>query len=289
MAKRRRREQQHLAQRSTRRKAYGSSASGQPDVKYRPPFPFNILQNAKIFYISGAAIMVGGVVIAAVAGGRGANPGNPVDIPTLSPSATPDGTTTPGETPTPNPRNFPRAEAVIDPDAYTYTATINTAKGEIVIELFADEAPNTVNSFVFLAQNNFFDGLVFHRVEPNFVAQGGDPLGTGFGGPGYETQVEDNDIPNDRGRISMARAGGSTTFGSQFFINLKDNPGLDAPGSKYPPFGEVIEGMDVVDQLEVGDVMISVTITATLKPGVTPTAVPTSTPEGGDATATPTE
>ncbi|MYK25711.1 MAG: peptidylprolyl isomerase, partial [Dehalococcoidia bacterium] len=96
-------------------------------------------------------------------------------------------------------RNYPAADFVIEPDFELYTATISTSRGDIVIELFVDAAPNTVNSFVFLAENRFFDGLVFHRVVENFVVQGGDPLGTGRGGPGYITGDEPNEIRNETG------------------------------------------------------------------------------------------
>ncbi|MEX2080389.1 MAG: peptidylprolyl isomerase, partial [Dehalococcoidia bacterium] len=161
MAKRRRKDQQHIAQRQSRRRSYGFGGTNQPEVKYRPPFPFNLLQNAKVFYVIGAFVMVGGVVLAAVAGSRGVNNSDPVDIETPDSTATLDGSATPGTTPTPNPRQFSQAEEVIDPAAFTYTATITTSKGEIVIELFAEEAPDTVNNFVFLAQEGYFDGLTF--------------------------------------------------------------------------------------------------------------------------------
>tara|TARA_Y100000588_G_scaffold318697_1_gene348352 strand:- start:451 stop:1236 length:786 start_codon:yes stop_codon:yes gene_type:complete len=160
-------------------------------------------------------------------------------------------------------RNFQFAEFVIDAEAENYIATIATAKGSIVIELFVDVAPMTVNSFIFLAENHFFDGLTFHRVVDNFVVQGGDPSGTGRGGPGYSTNDEPNDIRNETGTIAMAKGAGQTVFGSQFFINLKDNPALDFDAGnrdKFYPFGRVIEGMDVINALEQGDVMESVTI-----------------------------
>jgi cyclophilin family peptidyl-prolyl cis-trans isomerase len=124
--------------------------------------------------------------------------------------------------------------------------------GDIVVKLNADIAPNTVNSFVFLAQQGYFDNITFHRVVNNFVIQGGDPLGTGSGGPGYVTQDEPNEVPNKRGTLSMAKTRGATSFGSQFFINLKDNPSLDfnnTGGDKFYPFAEVTAGMDIVDAI----------------------------------------
>ncbi len=166
-------------------------------------------------------------------------------------------------------RNYQAADFVIEPEAELYTATISTSKGDIVIELFADIAPNTVNSFVFLAENRFFDGLVFHRVVDNFVVQGGDPTGTGRGGPGYITGDEPSDVRNEAGTIAMAKGAGQPYFGSQFFINLKDNPALDFDAGNrdsFYPFGRVIEGMDVVNAIVEGDVMESVTITRAPNP-----------------------
>lgn len=132
---------------------------------------------------------------------------------------------------------------------------LTTNKGEIRFTLFADEAPTTVSNFVFLATNKFYDGLTFHRVEPNFVIQGGDPEGTGRGGPGYRFDDEPVSRPYRRGIVAMANAGPNTN-GSQFFIMLKDTPLPPA----YTIFGEVTAGMDVVDQIRVGDTMTNVTV-----------------------------
>lgn len=146
---------------------------------------------------------------------------------------------------------FARAEQVIEPGK-SYAARVKTSKGEFVVELFAEEAPNTVNSFAFLAREGFFDGLTFHRVVKDFVIQGGDPTGQGSGGPGYETKDEPNEISNERGTLAMAKTPGADEFGSQFFINLGDNTGLDYNNDmpdKFYPFGRVIEGMDVVDAI----------------------------------------
>ena len=127
----------------------------------------------------------------------------------------------------------------------TYTATINTSKGKIVVELFAKEAPKSVNNFVFLAREKFYDGTIFHRVIPNFMIQGGDPTGTGRGGPGYkfENENKDSQRPFKAGTVAMANAGPNTN-GSQFFINDGDSPWLTA--DKYTIFGHVKEGLDVV-------------------------------------------
>ncbi|WVV21927.1 peptidylprolyl isomerase [Erysipelothrix piscisicarius] len=117
--------------------------------------------------------------------------------------------------------------------------------GIIKVELYPDIAPNTVNNFISLAQNSFYDGLLFHRVIPGFMIQGGDPKGTGTGGPGYTIKGEfaqnnfDNPIKHQRGVISMARSKGNDTAGSQFFIVTSDSPHLDG---SYAAFGNVIEG-----------------------------------------------
>ena len=128
----------------------------------------------------------------------------------------------------------------------TYTALLKTTRGEIELELYPQYAPITVNNFVFLANEKYYDGTVFHRVIANFVIQGGDPTGTGMGGPGYT--IKDEFGPNNRngrGTISMANSG-PNTGGSQFFINLVDNNYLDG---KHPVFGEVVEGMEFVDAI----------------------------------------
>ena len=151
----------------------------------------------------------------------------------------------------PTAETFTAAGTVVDPTKQ-YTATIKTSKGDIVIRLFADKAPNTVNSFVFLAKEGYFDGIAFHRVLKDFVVQGGDPTGSGSGGPGYSTKDEPNEIKNTRGTLSMAKVSGAAEFGSQFFINLKDNTALDynnPSANKFYPFAEVTSGLDVVDAI----------------------------------------
>ncbi len=134
-------------------------------------------------------------------------------------------------------------EMVIDPKK-KYTAILHTDKGDITLELTADKTPRTVNNFVFLARENFYDGIIFHRVIPDFMAQGGDPTGKGSGGPGYRFADEfDPSLKHDRpGVLSMANAGPGTN-GSQFFITHVPTPWLDG---KHSIFGHVIGGMDVV-------------------------------------------
>ncbi len=134
-------------------------------------------------------------------------------------------------------------EMVIDPRK-KYTATLSTDQGDIVMELFVDKTPRTVNNFVFLARQNFYDGTIFHRVIADFMAQGGDPAGIGTGGPGYRFADEFHpSLKHDRpGILSMANAGPGTN-GSQFFITHVPTPWLDG---KHSVFGQVIQGMDVL-------------------------------------------
>jgi cyclophilin family peptidyl-prolyl cis-trans isomerase/HEAT repeat protein len=136
------------------------------------------------------------------------------------------------------------------------TATIFTSKGEIVIELFPQDAPITVDSFVTLARRDFFNEVAFHRVAPNFVIQGGDPRGDGEGGPGYQIRCEINTRPYTRGAVGMALSG-KDTGGSQFFITHSPQPHLDGG---YAVFGQVTDGMDVVDRISRGDVILGVEI-----------------------------
>src|ERR1041384_8789184 len=129
-------------------------------------------------------------------------------------------------------------------------ATLHTSMGAIAVELFDDDAPKTVANFKKLAGDGFYDGVIFHRVIPDFMIQGGDPTGTGSGGPGYTFEDEANDRRVVRGALAMANAGPNTN-GSQFFIVTAEAcPWLDG---KHTVFGEVTEGMDVVDQISALD------------------------------------
>ena len=148
---------------------------------------------------------------------------------------------------------------VTDPGK-TYQAIIKTNKGDIHLDLFAADTPKTVNNFVFLARDKFYDGLTFHRVISNFMVQGGCPDGDGRGGPGY--RFEDETRGNSRqkhvsGSLSMANAGPNTN-GSQFFICHSPQPHLDG---KHTVFGQVTKGQDVVNSLRNGDVMNEIIIT----------------------------
>jgi cyclophilin family peptidyl-prolyl cis-trans isomerase len=138
----------------------------------------------------------------------------------------------------------------------SYTATITTDKGDIKLQLLPGVAPQTVNSFVFLARDGYFNGLTFHRVE-HWVVQGGDPTGTGSGGPGYRLMAEFNATKHVPGTLAMARTSDPNSAGSQFYIVKQAASWLDG---QYTVFGQTIEGMDVVERLVRGDVMRSVTI-----------------------------
>ncbi|MGI9330562.1 MAG: peptidylprolyl isomerase [Gammaproteobacteria bacterium] len=133
----------------------------------------------------------------------------------------------------------------------TYKVTLDTDRGEIQLELYPEHAPVTVNNFVFLAREKFYDGTSFHRVIDNFMIQGGDPTGSGRGGPGYrfEDEFDNNPLRHEQGVISMANAGPGTN-GSQFFITHGPTPHLDG---KHTVFGKVLVGQDIVDAVEQGD------------------------------------
>ena len=152
-------------------------------------------------------------------------------------------------------KQYPTPPALAIDEKKKCTAMLHTDKGDIVLELFADKTPNTVNNFVFLARDGFYDGSMFHRVIANFMAQGGDPTGTGRGGPGYRFADEFDPAlkHNKPGILSMANAGPNTN-GSQFFITHVPTPHLDG---KHSVFGQVIGGMDVLMAIPPRDPMNS--------------------------------
>jgi peptidyl-prolyl cis-trans isomerase B (cyclophilin B) len=137
-----------------------------------------------------------------------------------------------------------------------YTATIETGKGNLVLELFAGDVPVTVNNFVFLAREGFYDGTTFHRVIADFMAQGGDPTGTGGGGPGYKFADEFSEHTHVTGALSMANAGPNTN-GSQFFITYTPQPHLNG---HHSVFGQLVDGMDVLKAIKQGDTIVRINI-----------------------------
>ncbi len=156
-------------------------------------------------------------------------------------------------------KQYPKAPDMSIDLSKKYSATFDTTRGTITCDLFAADAPQTVNNFVFLAREGFYDGTVFHRVIADFMVQGGDPTGTGTGGPGYRFRDETvgNPHKHQTGSLSMANAGPNTN-GSQFFITHLPTPHLDG---RHTVFGQVTQGQEVVDAIAKGDVLSRVTIT----------------------------
>ena len=151
----------------------------------------------------------------------------------------------------------------LDPENTAYFASIETSKGNFELQLFPDVAPKHVNSFIFLAREGFYDGLTFHRVVPEFVIQGGDPTGTGSGGPGYLVEAEfqeDDPVPQRIGSLAMARGGDIDSAGSQFYVILADTPNAANLTGSYTNFGHVVSGMETVLAITMGDTMDSITI-----------------------------
>jgi cyclophilin family peptidyl-prolyl cis-trans isomerase len=164
---------------------------------------------------------------------------------TVSPDAT--ATASPSQAPTSTPMAIPIVDV-----SKEYIVTIETEKGDLTLELFASDAPITVSNFVYLARQGFYDDTTFHRVIPGYVAQGGDPTGAGNGGPGYFIKDEITERTHVEGALSMANFGYPDTAGSQFFITYKAQPQLDG---RYSVFGQLVSGMDVLEQLTPGDVL----------------------------------
>ncbi len=155
-------------------------------------------------------------------------------------------------------KSWPTPPAMtIDPKK-VYKISMETTRGVIELELYPEHAPKTVNNFVFLIKEGFYDGIVFHRVISNFMIQGGDPTGSGMGGPGYkfEDELRTNPLKHERCVISMANAGPNTN-GSQFFITHAPQPHLNG---KHTVFGKVTQGQTVVDAIRQGDQMTKVTV-----------------------------
>ena len=178
---------------------------------------------------------------------------SPTPIPT--PPTTPT-TPTPAPTTTSAPKSYTAPPSMtIDVDK-AYTAIIETEKGDLVLELFAKDVPMTVNNFVFLARDGFYNNTSFHRVIPGFMAQGGDPTGTGTGSPGYKFTDEFSEHKHNTGTLSMANSGPNSN-GCQFFITYAPQSHLDG---KHSVFGQLTEGMDVLQKIESGDAIKRITI-----------------------------
>jgi len=162
----------------------------------------------------------------------------------------------PGTAPTPKPKTYSAPPPMVIDTSKQYTAIIETEKGNLVLELFASDVPITVNNFVFLAGEGFYDSTTFHRVIPDFMAQGGDPTGTERGNPGYSFEDEFTEHTHVVGALSMANSGPNTN-GCQFFITYTPQHGLDG---KHTVFGQLIEGMEVLEKLTNGDTIKRIVI-----------------------------
>lgn len=205
-------------------------------------------RNTRAFFLVGILVMVlslGGFVFASQFTPSGTRDAPPT--PTVAPASETPGATATG---TPDPyagivRRYDAPPAMAIDPSKRYEAVIRLASGDVRIQLLAKEAPAYVNNFVFLAENRFYDGLTFHRVVEGFVAQGGDPTGTGFGDAGYALPPESNPLPFEAGVVSMAKAG-TRVNGSQFFVTLGPAPHLNG---EFTVFGRVVEGLDVLQSL----------------------------------------
>jgi len=193
------------------------------------------------FFIVSLALIV---LIALLGGACSSNAATPTPAPTSAPTSV--HTPTPTQAPSPTTKLYSAPPPMTIDQNKQYTATIKTNYGDIVVELFPEDAPLAVNNFVFLARQGFYDGVIFHRVVKGFVIQSGDPTGTGMGGPGYK--FADEPVTRDyiAGTLAMANSG-TNTNGSQFFITLVDLSGQLA--KKYTIFGLVISGFDVVQEI----------------------------------------
>ena len=216
-----------------------------------------------------AALAIAGLLLAACGGDDEESIGD--SFATTTPFA---GVTTAPPAPTVNPADCPPATGTapepdmsktyasapamtIDP-AKKYTAVIKTVRGDITFDLRPDLAPNHVNSFVFLAKEGFYNGVKFHRVVPGFVAQAGDPTGSGSGGPGYQLPLEPSDVKFERGVVGAARTQDPNSAGSQWFITFGQAEHLTG---QYTVFATVSDGMDAADCIAQGDAIISIDIT----------------------------
>ena len=206
-------------------------------------------RNTKWLFLGGILVMVVSLGGSSLLTLKPTPTPTPSTTPTAVASATATPTSSASATPTADPsiqRKFDKAPDTVIDATHTYDAILHMKKGgDIRVQLLPKDAPIQTNNFVFLARNRFFDGLTFHRVIPGFVAQGGDPQGTGFGGPGYTLPPEKNALKFDAGVISMASSSAGVS-GSQFFITLAPTPNLQG---QFTVFGKVTQGMDVVQKI----------------------------------------
>ena len=235
-------------QKKRRQKVYREGDLAGEASKLKPKGAFRFFTNYRIFAIIGATALIIGVIASALysGGSGGADPGSVRGEGVFR--ITPEAGSTSVTGASANIKQYTAPPPMIIDTARTYRATIKTGKGDITIELLDNEAPETVNNFVFLAREGYYDGVTFHRVIQDFVAQAGDPTGTGSGGPGYDLPVEPTDEDFTTGILAMAKPdeAGKPNNGSQFFIMLRDEPTF---ASKFTAFGRVVEGSDVLASL----------------------------------------
>lgn len=239
-----------VVQTQRRQKVYNPIAmSGEVSHLKRRGF-FRLFSNYKVFAIIGTIAVVGGLAFSAVlrsTGSGNSSNGTSVRGPDII-KATPDAESTATTGAQTIIKQYTAPPPLAIDTAKTYVATIKTAKGDIKVELLASEAPQTVSNFVFLARDGYYDGVTFHRVIKDFIAQAGDPTGTGIGGPGYTLPIEPTDEPFAAGILAMAKPpeASAPNNGSQFFFTLAAEPTF---AGKFTAFGKVIEGMDVLQSL----------------------------------------
>lgn len=244
-----RRQQQKLQRRRQRRAQRPAPAAGMGTAEtiQFPGIMGWMQRNTKLLFLGGIVILLlslGAGTFFSVSGSTRPAKATPTPTPSETPTST--ATATPALTPTPQ-RTYSAAPPMTIDTKKKYQAVIALEQGgEITIELLPTDAPKTVNNFVFLAKAHFYDGLTFHRVIPGFVAQGGDPSGTGSGGPGYYLEEEKNSLPLSAGVISMAKSPAGIS-GSQFFITYTPQPGLVSQG--FIAFGRVTSGMDLLQKI----------------------------------------
>lgn len=259
-----RRQQRRRERQRRRRQSNASSPGYEPIGQVQFTGIMGLMQRqARILFLVGIVVMVlslGSIFFVTQLGGS--SPHTPTDgdevtpTPVASVEPTPDPTS---DDPTDEPEivRFYEAAPPMEIDVeQAYEAVITLESGdEVRLELLPEAAPGYVNNFVFLARNHFYDGLTFHRVVPGFIAQAGDPTGTGFGGAGYDLPEETNELDFTSGVLSMAKAG-ATTSGSQFFITLSPTPQLEG---SFTVFGRVTDGLEVLRSFEARDPVASET------------------------------
>ncbi|MBM4411264.1 MAG: peptidylprolyl isomerase [Chloroflexi bacterium] len=239
---------QRRRQRRTERQAHAPAAVSGPAFEF-PGIMGWMQRNMRVLFLGGIVVLFLSLGAGTFFSSNSTSRPRPTETPTATPSATASTTPTAPASPTPQ-RTYSAPPSMTIAPNKQYEAVIALEKGgEVRIELLAKDAPKSVNNFVFLAKNNFFDGLTFHRVLQDFVAQGGDPSGTGSGGPGYFLEVEKNTVPLAAGVIAMAKSPAGVS-GSQFFITLTPQPGLQPD---FTAFGRVTAGMEVVRQITLRD------------------------------------